>query len=122
MRAHYQDRRLCVGSAYNRDNGSSLSADTEIDWKAYMQQVQQVIDGERDYTMIKGDTGPLVYPAIHVYIYRALHTLTQQGTNIVLAQVIFAVVYIFNLSMAMACYAAAEVRIAYYGVSTGLSI
>ncbi|KAI9725244.1 MAG: dolichyl-P-Man:Man(5)GlcNAc(2)-PP-dolichol alpha-1,3-mannosyltransferase [Chrysothrix sp. TS-e1954] len=81
---------------------------TEIDWVAYMQQVRQVNDRERDYTMIKGDTGPLVYPAIHVYLYRALHFMTQQGTNIVLAQIIFAIVYIFNLGMAMACYNLAE--------------
>jgi len=37
--------------------------DTEIDWKAYMQQIIQYRNGERDYTLIKGDTGPLVYPA-----------------------------------------------------------
>ena len=37
--------------------------DTEIDWKAYMQQIVQYRNGERDYTLIKGDTGPLVYPA-----------------------------------------------------------
>lgn len=28
-----------------------------------MQQIVQYRDGERDYTLIKGDTGPLVYPA-----------------------------------------------------------
>ncbi len=37
--------------------------DTEIDWKAYMQQIAQYRSGERDYALIKGDTGPLVYPA-----------------------------------------------------------
>ena len=37
--------------------------DTEIDWKAYMQQISQYRSGQRDYTIIKGDTGPLVYPA-----------------------------------------------------------
>ena len=31
--------------------------DTEIDWKAYIQQVEQYRNGERDYTLIKGDTG-----------------------------------------------------------------
>ncbi len=31
--------------------------DTEIDWRAYMQQVEQYRHGERDYTLIKGDTG-----------------------------------------------------------------
>jgi hypothetical protein len=33
--------------------------DTEIDWKAYMEQVQQVLAGERNYALIKGGTGPL---------------------------------------------------------------
>lgn len=35
--------------------------DTEIDWIAYMQEVEGFILGERDYTKLKGDTGPLVY-------------------------------------------------------------
>lgn len=34
--------------------------DTEIDWIAYMQEVEGFINGERDYTKLKGDTGPLV--------------------------------------------------------------
>ena len=41
--------------------------DTEIDWKAYMQQIAQYRSGERDYTLIKGDTGPLVYPAGKIF-------------------------------------------------------
>ncbi len=28
-----------------------------------MQQIAQYRSGERDYTLIKGQTGPLVYPA-----------------------------------------------------------
>ncbi|KAG7214715.1 hypothetical protein INR49_010607 [Caranx melampygus] len=36
---------------------------TEIDWKAYMDEVEGVINGTYDYTQLKGDTGPLVYPA-----------------------------------------------------------
>ena len=37
--------------------------DTEIDWRAYIQQVEQYRNGERDYTLIKGDTGwTLSYP------------------------------------------------------------
>ena len=73
-----------------------------------MQQVEQYIAGERDYTMIKGDTGPLVYPAGHVYIYRALYELTEQGTNILAAQLIFAAVYLVNEALAMWCYWEAE--------------
>jgi len=37
------------------------SLDTEIDWKAYMEQVAQIVQGERDYALIKGGTGPLWY-------------------------------------------------------------
>lgn len=33
---------------------------TNIDWKAYMEQVETFLDGERDYRKIRGDTGPLV--------------------------------------------------------------
>ena len=83
--------------------------DTEIDWVAYMQQVEQYVSGERDYTMIKGDTGPLVYPAGHVYIHKFLYDLTSQGTNILLAQCIFGAVYIVNEALAMWCYYEAEV-------------
>ena len=36
---------------------------TEIDWKAYMDEVGGFLDGERDYLNLRGDTGPLVYPA-----------------------------------------------------------
>ena len=35
-------------------------SDTEIDWKAYMQEVEGVINGTYDYIKLKGDTGPLV--------------------------------------------------------------
>lgn len=36
------------------------SSDTEIDWIAYMQEVEGVVNGTYDYTQLKGDTGPLV--------------------------------------------------------------
>ncbi|KAF2143765.1 glycosyltransferase family 58 protein [Aplosporella prunicola CBS 121167] len=82
---------------------------TEIDWKAYMEQVAQYIDGERDYTQIKGGTGPLVYPGLHVYIYRLLYGLTGQGRDIFSAQLIFAVLYLGTLAVVMACYRRAKV-------------
>lgn len=83
--------------------------DTEIDWKAYMQQVQQFIAGERDYTKIYGGTGPLVYPASHVYIYQWLYNVTDQGHDIRLAQIIFGALYLATLALAMACYRNAKV-------------
>lgn len=42
---------------------------TEIDWVAYMQEVTTYQNGERDYVNIRGDTGPLVYPAGFLYLY-----------------------------------------------------
>lgn len=81
---------------------------TEIDWQAYMQQVSQYLDGERDYTLIKGGTGPLVYPAAHVYIYSILYKLTDGGKNILLGQAIFAWLYLGILTVVMACYRMAK--------------
>ncbi len=69
-----------------------------------MEQVEQYIAGERDYTKIKGGTGPLVYPAAHVIIYGILYHITDKGTNILLAQRIFGVLYLGTISIVMACY------------------
>ena len=57
---------------------SNLHADTEIDWVAYMQEVSGVLDGERDYSKLRGDTGPLVYPAGFVYLFAVLKYITQE--------------------------------------------
>ncbi|KAK4652138.1 dolichyl-P-Man:Man(5)GlcNAc(2)-PP-dolichol alpha-1,3-mannosyltransferase [Podospora pseudocomata] len=82
---------------------------TEIDWKAYMEQVSQFVSGERDYTKIRGGTGPLVYPAAHVYTYTGLYYLTDEGKNILLAQKLFAVLYVVTLGVVMRCYRNARV-------------
>ena len=75
-----------------------------------MEQVAQVVSGERDYAKIEGGTGPLVYPAAHVYIYTGLYYLTDKGTNIFLAQEIFAALYLITLAVVMLCYKQAKVR------------
>ncbi|KAI1306807.1 glycosyltransferase [Xylaria venustula] len=82
---------------------------TEIDWKAYMEQIEQFVAGERDYTVIKGGTGPLVYPAAHVYLYTGLYYVTDKGRDIFFAQQIFAVLYMATLAVVMACYWKAKV-------------
>ncbi|KAK4154552.1 fad dependent oxidoreductase [Chaetomidium leptoderma] len=82
---------------------------TEIDWVAYMEQVSQFVSGERDYTQIRGGTGPLVYPAAHVYIYTGLYYLTNEGKNILLAQQLFGGLYMVTLAVVMACYRKAKV-------------
>lgn len=92
-----------------------------------MQQIAQYRSGERDYTLIKGDTGPLVYPAgklgisrmmeelklkalvAHVYIYNILYRVTNEGADIFRAQCIFMIVYLAALSMVMSCYRMAKV-------------
>lgn len=77
---------------------------TEIDWQAYMQEVEGVLNGTLDYSLLKGDTGPLVYPAGFVYIFSGLYHLTSQGSNIRLAQYIFAVFYILTLALVFRLY------------------
>lgn len=69
-----------------------------------MQQIALYQAGERDYTAIKGDTGPLVYPASHVYIYSFLYDLTNKGQDIALGQYIFAGIYIATLIVVLSCY------------------
>ena len=74
-----------------------------------MQQIAIYRSGERDYANIKGQTGPLVYPAGHVMIYNALYRLTNDGTDIFRAQCVFTVLYLASLSVVMACYRQAKV-------------
>jgi hypothetical protein len=75
-----------------------------------MEQIAQYMAGERDYTKIKGGTGPLVYPAAHVYTYAALYQVTDNGTNILRAQYIFAALYMVTLAVVMTCYWQAKVH------------
>lgn len=80
---------------------------TEIDWRAYMDEVGGYLAGERDYTKLRGDTGPLVYPAGFVYLYAALRRLT--GGDVASAQIIFILVYVANLAAVLAAYVRARV-------------
>ncbi|XP_074040394.1 ALG3, alpha-1,3- mannosyltransferase [Leptinotarsa decemlineata] len=69
---------------------------TEIDWIAYMQEVEGFLNGTLDYKELRGDTGPLVYPAGFVYIFSILYYITSQGKNIYFAQYIFLVFYLLQ--------------------------
>lgn len=75
-----------------------------------MQQIKQYVTGERDYTKITGSTGPLVYPAGHVYIYTGLYHITDEGRNILFAQQLFGALYLLTLYVVIACYRKAKVR------------
>jgi alpha-1,3-mannosyltransferase len=74
-----------------------------------MQQISVYLKGERDYTLITGDTGPLVYPGAHVWIYKHLYAWTDEGRNVRLAQYIFAFVYLVTLAVVVQCYRKARV-------------
>lgn len=77
---------------------------TEIDWKAYMQEVEGYLSGVRNYELIRGDTGPLVYPAGFLYIFSLLYKVTDSGLDISRGQIIFAVLYLLNLTIVLCLY------------------
>ncbi|WVQ73943.1 hypothetical protein IAR50_003524 [Cryptococcus sp. DSM 104548] len=78
---------------------------TKIDWPAYMQQVGMFLDGEQDYSRIEGETGPLVYPALHLYIYTALSKILPSIDDVRPAQYIFLGIYLLTfLSVATIYY------------------
>lgn len=78
---------------------------TEIDWKAYMEEVTMWQDGERDYMNIRGGTGPLVYPAGFLYLFCLMKKLTGDGHNIPRAQYLFGILYMINMSIVLSIYA-----------------
>lgn len=77
---------------------------TEIDWVTYVHQLEQYLLGERNYSLIDGPTGPLVYPAGHVYIHRLLYSITDSGMNIHLAQHIYGGLYLISVILTSAIY------------------
>lgn len=82
---------------------------TEIDWVAYMQEVAPVVhNATYDYSVLKGDTGPLVYPAGFVWFFSGLYHLTDQGENIKRAQYIFTFLYLIHLALVFRIMARTE--------------
>ena len=81
---------------------------TEIDWRAYMQQVHQVyVGGERDYARVRGQTGPLVYPGGFLRAYRWLQQCSRGGEHIAVAQRIFAALHALHATLHYATLAVA---------------
>ncbi|KAH9945986.1 mannosyltransferase [Epithele typhae] len=77
---------------------------TEIDWETYMYQLELYLKGERDYALISGPTGPIVYPAGHVYVHQILYYLTDGGQDMWRAQQIYGALYIAGLFLTTAIY------------------
>ena len=67
-----------------------------------------MVNGTRDYSLLRGDTGPLVYPAGFVWLYMGLYWVTSQGANIRLAQYIFAGLYLATLALVFRILARTE--------------
>ena len=92
---------------------------TEIDWVAYMQEVTTYQDGERDYMNIRGDTGPLVYPAGFLYLYGFFKDIATRWINVSdptglggstspeairIIQWVFVVLYVINAAIVLMLY------------------
>jgi len=78
---------------------------TEIDWIAYNEEVNCWKKGELNYMNIRGGTGPLVYPAGFLYLYRCIQYLAGgDGSDIYAAQKIFVGLYIFYVFIIMKLY------------------
>ncbi|KAI0319373.1 mannosyltransferase [Amylostereum chailletii] len=77
---------------------------TEIDWETYMYHIELYLKGERDYSLITGPTGPLVYPAGHVHVHELLYKMTSSGKDISAAQQIYSTLYIASLALTCAIY------------------
>lgn len=69
-----------------------------------MQEVEGFLNGTLDYAYLKGDTGPLVYPAGFVYLYSLLYFATDHGKNIALGQWIFVGLYLIMIHQVFKLY------------------
>lgn len=84
---------------------------TPIDFKAYMEEVEgPLVHGVYNYSLLRGETGPLVYPGGFVYLYGAIRWLTDDGANVRPAQYAMAICYIATLGACLACHATARPR------------
>lgn len=54
--------------------------------------------------LFAGDTGPLVYPAGFLYVFSGLKAVTDDGTNLLKGQVIFAGIYLVVLAAVLKLY------------------
>jgi alpha-1,3-mannosyltransferase len=62
------------------------------------------LGGDWDYDHIRGETGPCVYPAGFIYIFSLLSIATHDGTQLRLAQYIFAGIYIVFMALLFVIY------------------
>ena len=84
---------------------------TPIDFKAYMEEVEgPLVHGVYNYSLLRGETGPLVYPGGFVYLYGAIRWLTRDGSDVRPAQWAMAACYVATLGACLKCHAIARPR------------
>ena len=88
-----------------------------------MQEVEGwAVEGHTDYLQLKGDTGPLVYPAGFLYVYRALRYVVgdagRSAAAIRAAQWLFSALYLIVLAVVLAIYGRA--RCVFLGANSGV--
>jgi len=84
---------------------------TPIDFNAYMEEVEgPLVHGVYNYSLLRGETGPLVYPGGFVYLYGAIRWLTHGGADVLPAQLAMAACYVATLGACTACHAIARPR------------
>eukprot|EP01127_Copromyxa_protea_P001453 TRINITY_DN1143_c0_g5_i1.p1 TRINITY_DN1143_c0_g5~~TRINITY_DN1143_c0_g5_i1.p1 ORF type:complete len:414 (+),score=64.06 TRINITY_DN1143_c0_g5_i1:166-1242(+) len=69
-----------------------------------MDEVEGVYNGTYDYTQLKGDTGPLVYPGGFVVVYYLLYLITDFGKDILLGQYLFMGLYLAVAAIVLVLY------------------
>jgi len=74
---------------------------TNIDWETYMEQVDLVLAGERDYSRVAGANGPIAYPAGFIYIFGAFRYLRMPVST---AQVVFGALYLTTTAVILEIY------------------
>lgn len=88
-----------------------------------MEQITHVVEhGQRNYTLIEGGTGPIVYPAGHVAIYTLLWYATSKGTDLLKAQYIFLGLYILTHAIVLLfVFSPTSIADSSKDISTGVS-
>ena len=65
------DRDRSRGPANRAKRPGKQGATAMIDWIAYMEEVQGFLAGEKNYSLLRGTTGPLVYPGGSLIFHRS---------------------------------------------------
>ena len=79
---------------------------TKIDWDAYMEEVEGPIErGDFNYSHLRGETGPLVYPGGFVWIYGILRWIAGgDGSDVRTAQFVFLGFYVLTSAVILSIY------------------